>query len=331
MQDSLAFQLEPQDQRRLSELCGQMNQHLRQIEAQLAVSIANRGHLFQVSGDEGRVRQARFVIEQLYAQTGADVLNQDDVHLALRDAGATLSHDVQSHGAGKDIRIETKRGTITGRGDNQRRYLKRIFEHAVNFGIGPAGTGKTYLAVAAAVAYLAEDKVRKVILVRPAVEAGERLGFLPGDMSQKVDPYLRPLYDALNDMLGAERVMKLMERGVIEIAPLAFMRGRTLNDAFIILDEAQNTTVEQMKMFLTRLGFGSTAVITGDPTQLDLPKGVRSGLRHAQQVLKAVEGISFTQFEAADVVRHPLVQQIIEAYDSHRKQEQQGEHESDRD
>lgn len=327
MQDSLAFQLEPQDQRRLAELCGQMQQHITLIESQLKVEIANRGHLFQISGDEGRVRQARFVIEQLYQKTGADVLNQDDVHLALRDAGATLAHDVQSHGAGKDIRIETKRGTITGRGDNQRRYLKRIFEHAVNFGIGPAGTGKTYLAVAAAVAYLAEDKVRKVILVRPAVEAGERLGFLPGDMTQKVDPYLRPLYDALNDMLGAERVLKLMERGVIEIAPLAFMRGRTLNDAFIILDEAQNTTVEQMKMFLTRQGFGSTSVITGDPTQMDLPRGVTSGLRHAQHVLRAVEGISFTQFEATDVVRHPLVQRIIEAYESHQQQERQVEHE----
>lgn len=327
MQDSLAFQLEPQDQRRLAELCGQMQQHITLIESQLKVEIANRGHLFQISGDEGRVRQARFVIEQLYQKTGADVLNQDDVHLALRDAGATLAHDVQSHGAGKDIRIETKRGTITGRGDNQRRYLKRIFEHAVNFGIGPAGTGKTYLAVAAAVAYLAEDKVRKVILVRPAVEAGERLGFLPGDMTQKVDPYLRPLYDALNDMLGAERVLKLMERGVIEIAPLAFMRGRTLNDAFIILDEAQNTTVEQMKMFLTRQGFGSTSVITGDPTQMDLPRGVTSGLRHAQRVLRAVEGISFTQFEATDVVRHPLVQRIIEAYESHQQQERQVEHE----
>lgn len=329
MQEQLAFQLEPQDQRRLSELCGQMNQHIGLIEAQLGVEIANRGHLFHISGDEGRVRQARFVIEQLYQKTGADVLNQDDVHLALRDAGATLAHDVQSFGAGKDIRIETKRGTITGRGDNQRRYLKRIFEHAVNFGIGPAGTGKTYLAVAAAVAYLAEDKVRKVILVRPAVEAGERLGFLPGDMTQKVDPYLRPLYDALNDMLGAERVLKLMERGVIEIAPLAFMRGRTLNDAFIILDEAQNTTVEQMKMFLTRQGFGSTSVITGDPTQTDLPRGVTSGLRHAERVLKAVEGISFTRFEAGDVVRHPLVQRIIEAYESHHQQERHTEHDAD--
>lgn len=315
MQDTIAFQLDPQDQHRLSELVGQMNEHLRLIERELNVRIANRGHLFQIEGDEGRTAQARFVIENLYNQTGGGVLNQDDVHLALRDAGATLAHDVHASGEGKDIRIETKRGTITGRGSNQRRYLKRIFEHAVNFGIGPAGTGKTYLAVAAAVAYLAEDKVRKVVLVRPAVEAGERLGFLPGDMNQKVDPYLRPLYDALNDMLGADRVSKLIERGVIEIAPLAFMRGRTLNDAFIILDEAQNTTVEQMKMFLTRQGFGSTSVITGDPSQIDLPKGVTSGLKNAVKVLKDVEGISFTRFESSDVVRHPLVQRIIEAYD----------------
>lgn len=323
MQDTIAFQLDPQDQHRLSELVGQMNEHLRLIERELNVRIANRGHLFQIEGDEGRTAQARFVIENLYNQTGGGVLNQDDVHLALRDAGATLAHDVHASGEGKDIRIETKRGTITGRGSNQRRYLKRIFEHAVNFGIGPAGTGKTYLAVAAAVAYLAEDKVRKVVLVRPAVEAGERLGFLPGDMNQKVDPYLRPLYDALNDMLGADRVSKLIERGVIEIAPLAFMRGRTLNDAFIILDEAQNTTVEQMKMFLTRQGFGSTSVITGDPSQIDLPKGVTSGLKNAVKVLKDVEGISFTRFESSDVVRHPLVQRIIEAYD---KQPSHDEH-----
>lgn len=320
MQDTLAFQLDPQDQHRLSELVGQMNEHLQLIESQLNVRISNRGHLFQIEGDEGRTAQARFVIENLYNQTGGNVLNKDDVHLALRDAGATLAHEVQSKGEGKDIRIETKRGTIMGRGSNQRRYLKRIFEHAVNFGIGPAGTGKTYLAVAAAVSYLAEDKVRKLVLVRPAVEAGERLGFLPGDMTQKVDPYLRPLYDALNDMLGAERVSKLMERGVIEIAPLAFMRGRTLNDAFIILDEAQNTTVEQMKMFLTRLGFGSTAVITGDPTQIDLPRGITSGLRHAATVLDGVDGISFTRFEATDVVRHPLVQRIIEAYENQKEE-----------
>ena len=311
---TLAFQLSPQDHSRLGELVGQLNAHLRLIEEQLHVRVENRGHLFQISGDEGRCAQARFVIEHLYGQTGGGVLNQDDVHLALRDAGATLSGEIAARGEGQDIHIETRRGTISGRGSNQRRYLRRIFDNAVNFGIGPAGTGKTYLAVAAAVSYLAEDKVRKLVLVRPAVEAGERLGFLPGDMTQKVDPYLRPLYDALNDMLGGERVAKLMERGVIEIAPLAFMRGRTLNDAFIILDEAQNTTVEQMKMFLTRLGFGSTAVITGDTTQIDLPKGTTSGLKHAARILENVEGISFTRFVAQDVVRHPLVQRIVEAY-----------------
>lgn len=325
MQDLLAFQIDPQDQTRLAELCGQMNEHLRLIESELNVRIGNRGHLFQIEGDEGRAAQARFVIEKLYAQTGAGVLNRDDVHLALRDAGATLAHEVQATEEGRDIRIETRRGVISGRGPNQRRYLRRVFEHAVNFGIGPAGTGKTYLAVACAVSYLAEDKVRRIVLVRPAVEAGERLGFLPGDMSQKVDPYLRPLYDALNDMIGAERVAKLMERGVIEIAPLAFMRGRTLNDAFIILDEAQNTTVEQMKMFLTRLGFGSTAVITGDITQVDLPRGVMSGLKHAMRVLQGVEGISLTRFEARDVVRHPLVQRIVEAYDREDKQHEGGD------
>lgn len=325
MQDLLAFQIDPQDQTRLAELCGQMNEHLRLIESELNVRIGNRGHLFQIEGDEGRAAQARFVIEKLYAQTGAGVLNRDDVHLALRDAGATLAHEVQATEEGRDIRIETRRGVISGRGPNQRRYLRRVFEHAVNFGIGPAGTGKTYLAVACAVSYLAEDKVRRIVLVRPAVEAGERLGFLPGDMSQKVDPYLRPLYDALNDMIGAERVAKLMERGVIEIAPLAFMRGRTLNDAFIILDEAQNTTVEQMKMFLTRLGFGSTAVITGDITQVDLPRGVMSGLKHAMRVLQGVEGISFTRFEARDVVRHPLVQRIVEAYDKENHKHEDGD------
>lgn len=319
MQHTLAFELTPQDQKRLAELCGQMDGHLRLIEDQLGITIHNRGHLFHVKGDEGRVVQARFVIENLYEKTGSDVLNQDDVHLSLRDAGATLASEFSAKGEGKDIFIETRRGTISGRGSNQRRYLRRIFSHAVNFGIGPAGTGKTYLAVAAAVSYLAEDKVRKLVLVRPAVEAGERLGFLPGDMTQKVDPYLRPLYDALNDMLGPERVAKLMERNVIEIAPLAFMRGRTLNDAFIILDEAQNTTVEQMKMFLTRQGFGSTAVITGDITQIDLPRGVMSGLRHASRVLSDVDGISFTRFESQDVVRHPLVQRIIEAYDNEQK------------
>lgn len=322
MYDTICFELEPKDPQRLAELCGQMNRHFHLIEQQLLVQINNRGHLFQVTGDERRLAQTRFVIEQLYEQTGGALLNENDVHLALRDVAATLSTERVAKGEGREIRIETRKGMITGRGSNQRDYLRRIFSHAVNFSIGPAGTGKTYLAVAAAVSCLAEDKVRKMVLVRPAVEAGEHLGFLPGDMAQKVDPYLRPLYDALNDMLGDERVARLIDRGVIEIAPLAFMRGRTLNDAFIILDEAQNTTVAQMKMFLTRQGFGSTVVITGDISQMDLPKGMMSGLRHAMAVLENVEGISFTRFAAADVVRHPLVQRIIEAYEQERQRKE---------
>lgn len=313
----LAFQLEPQDKARLLELSGALNQHFQLIEQHLGIKIHSRGHLFTLQGSEALCAQGRFVLEQLYARTGSGVLAPEDVHLALREAGATLMSEFKTTETADEIAIQTKRGIITGRGSNQRRYLKRIVSHAVNFGIGPAGTGKTYLAVAAAVSYLAQDKVRKIILVRPAVEAGERLGFLPGDLTQKVDPYLRPLYDALNEMLGTERVAKLIERGVIEIAPLAYMRGRTLNDAFIILDEAQNTTCEQMKMFLTRLGFGSTAVITGDVTQIDLPRGVFSGLKQAMKVLRGVEGISMTHFEAGDVVRHPLVQKIIEAYAEH--------------
>ncbi|MDO4436308.1 MAG: PhoH family protein [Cardiobacteriaceae bacterium] len=318
----LSFQLDPQDKTRLLELSGTLNQHFQLIEEHLQLKIHNRGHLFTLHGKEALCAQGRFVLEQLYARTGSGVLAPEDVHLALREAGATLMSEFKTTESGEEVSIQTKRGLITGRGANQRRYLKRIVSHAVNLGIGPAGTGKTYLAVAAAVSYLAQDKVRKIILVRPAVEAGERLGFLPGDLTQKVDPYLRPLYDALNEMLGADRVAKLIERGAIEIAPLAYMRGRTLNDAFIILDEAQNTTTEQMKMFLTRLGFGSTAVITGDVTQIDLPRGVYSGLKQAMKVLREVEGISMTHFEAQDVVRHPLVQKIIEAYQAHDKEEE---------
>jgi len=227
------------------------------------------------------------------------------------DAPATSSQ--------QNVSIKTKCGMIRGRGLNQQEYLRKIVTHDINFGVGPAGTGKTYLAVACAIEALQSEKVRKIILVRPAVEAGEKLGFLPGDMAQKVDPYLRPLYDALYDMLGFERVEKMIDKGIIEVAPLAFMRGRTLNDSFIILDEAQNTTVEQIKMFLTRVGFGSTAVVTGDVTQIDLPSEKMSGLRHVLEVLKNVEGISFTFFEARDVVRHPLVQRIVCAYEAYEK------------
>ncbi|HEB98947.1 MAG TPA: PhoH family protein [Thiotrichales bacterium] len=307
------FTLEPADNERLANLCGQFDEHLRQIEGRLGVEINNRGNRFQVIGDDDRARRAGEVIAGLY-QEAARPLSREQVHLRLQQAEAEGDERVPED-AGPAIR--TRAGEIRGRGPNQRAYLARIAESDLNFGIGPAGTGKTYLAVASAVAALERERVRRLILVRPAVEAGERLGFLPGDMAQKVDPYLRPLYDALYEMLGFERVGKLIERNVIEVAPLAFMRGRTLNDSFIILDEAQNTTIEQMKMFLTRIGFGSTAVVTGDVTQIDLPRGTASGLRHVIEVLKDVEGVSFTFFNTRDVVRHPLVQRIVEAYEQH--------------
>ncbi len=307
------FTLEPADNERLANLCGQFDEHLRQIEGRLGVEINNRGNHFQVIGDDSRARRAGEVIAGLYQEAGQP-LSREQVHLRLQQAEAEADERVPQ-AAGVSIR--TRAGEIRGRGPNQRAYLARIAESDLNFGIGPAGTGKTYLAVASAVAALERERVRRLILVRPAVEAGERLGFLPGDMAQKVDPYLRPLYDALYEMLGFERVGKLIERNVIEVAPLAFMRGRTLNDSFIILDEAQNTTIEQMKMFLTRIGFGSTAVVTGDVTQIDLPRGTASGLRHVIEVLKDVEGVSFTFFNTRDVVRHPLVQRIVEAYEQH--------------
>lgn len=316
----LEFTLASKEAVRLQNLCGNMNENIRLIEDRLGVSIANRANLFSIEGNEAAVLQARQVLESLYASTSGKVpetLDSEAIHLALADANASISHEVVAD----EIIIQSKRGTIRGRGANQRKYLKRVMDNDVNFGLGPAGTGKTYLAVACAVAMLNEDQVRRIILVRPAVEAGERLGFLPGDLTQKVDPYLRPLYDALYEMLGAEKTVKLLEKNIIEIAPLAFMRGRTLSDAFIILDEAQNTTVEQMKMFLTRIGFGSKAVVTGDLSQVDLPKGVRSGLKDAFHVLKGIEGIAYTQFEAKDVVRHPLVRRIVEAYDNRPKDE----------
>ncbi|MPV86554.1 PhoH family protein [Ostreibacterium oceani] len=309
----LEFVLASKDAGRFQRLSGYMNENFRVIETALSVSIANRGELVSIEGEETAILQARQVIDTLYAQTENAAINIDAaaIHLVIRDIANTVSHEVVDD----EIIIQTKRGKVRGRGTNQRQYLKRIFDYDVNFGLGPAGTGKTYLAVACAVAMLNEDLVRRIVLVRPAVEAGERLGFLPGDLAQKVDPYLRPLYDALYEMLGAERAGKLIEKNIIEIAPLAFMRGRTLSDAFIILDEAQNTTAEQMKMFLTRIGFGSKAVVTGDLSQVDLPKGVRSGLRDASEVLKGVEGIAYTVFSADDVVRHPLVQRIVIAYE----------------
>lgn len=311
--------LTPADNDRLANLCGQLNIHLRHIEARLQVNIANRANLFKITGSEASVKAASVLLQKLFDNTETEQLSSEQVHLAMQDASIDEMLNSESVDAPQPITIKTKFGTIKGRGFNQQDYLRKITTHDINFGVGPAGTGKTYLAVACAIEALLHEKVRRIILVRPAVEAGEKLGFLPGDMAQKVDPYLRPLYDALHDMLGYERVEKMIEKGMIEVAPLAFMRGRTLNEAFIILDEAQNTTLEQIKMFLTRVGFGSTAVVTGDVTQIDLPSSKMSGLRHAIEVLKEVEGISFTFFGTRDVIRHPLVQRIVSAYEEYDK------------
>ncbi len=309
------LELNPDDTVRLASLCGQFDQHLKQIESRLGIEIFCRGNEFSFEGDARSVRAASRLLEELYGITENEMLTPERINLHLQESGmAELADREAGLDADQDLSIITQRGTIRGRGPNQKAYLHNIHNHAVNFAIGPAGTGKTYLAVASAVAALQQDRVQRIVLVRPAVEAGERLGFLPGDMAQKVDPYLRPLYDASYEMLGFERVARLIERNVIEVAPLAFMRGRTLSDAFVILDEAQNTTGEQMKMFLTRIGFGSTAVITGDITQIDLPRHQLSGLKQALEVLKGVEGISFSFFTARDVVRHPMVQRIVEAY-----------------
>lgn len=304
--------LEPADNHRLANLCGQFNEHLTQIEHRLGVDIRNRGEQFHIEGPNESVQKAVEVISDLFQASEKDELTPAKVHLFMQSAGIG-PHDPQfAPHTGHSVR--TRRKLIQPRGANQKHYVNAIANHDVVFGIGPAGTGKTYLAVAAAVEALEAERVRRLILARPAVEAGERLGFLPGDLSQKIDPYLRPLYDALYEMLGVERVARLIEKNIIEVAPLAFMRGRTLNDAFIILDEAQNTTPEQIKMFLTRIGFGSTAVITGDITQIDLPRGSESGLKHVMKVLADIEGIHFQQFSQADVVRHPIVQRIVTAY-----------------
>jgi phosphate starvation-inducible PhoH-like protein len=310
----------PDENDRLVNFCGQYDEHLRHLEKRLGITIANRGNHFQLSGDESILNSCGELMQALYALTEKDYITPEMVHLALQEAGIEVVLESEPPVIAPVV-IKTKHGLIKGRGANQKGYLQQIMSHDINFGIGPAGTGKTYLAVACAVHALQTEQVRKIILVRPAVEAGEKLGFLPGDMAQKVDPYLRPLYDALHEMLGLERVEKLIEKGVIEVAPLAFMRGRTLNNAFIILDEAQNTTLEQIKMFLTRLGFGSTAVITGDITQIDLPNEKMSGLRHVMNILQKVDGISFTFFTVRDVVRHPLVQRIVEAYESFEKEQ----------
>lgn len=309
MSASREFLLEPADNQRLANLCGPLEENLRLIESRLAVQLKRRGGLFQVTG--ANTAGAESLLRKLFARTQREQLTPEHIHLALGETDAGAANDE----TGDFLTVRTARGSIRARGVNQKKYLDNIRRYDLCFGIGPAGTGKTFLAVACAVEALQAEKVRRLVLVRPAVEAGERLGFLPGDLSQKVDPYLRPMYDALFEMLGFERVGKLIERGVIEVAPLAFMRGRSLNDSFIILDEAQNTTVEQMKMFLTRIGFGSKAVVTGDVTQTDLPSGRVSGLRHVIDVLRGVDGCAFTWFETRDVVRHPLVQRIVEAYE----------------
>ena len=317
--NSSSLTLEPADNQRLASLCGQFDEHLRQLENRLQVEISSRGSHFQISGDAAAVQLASDVLIDLYETTQEMVLTPERVHLYLQQAGLDALQNTGAESS-SDTDIHARRCLVKPRGPHQAEYIKNILRNNVNFGIGPAGTGKTYLAVACAVQALEREEVRRLVLVRPAVEAGERLGFLPGDLMQKVDPYLRPLYDALYEMMGFERVAKLIERNVIEIAPLAFMRGRTLNDAFVILDEAQNTTVEQMKMFLTRIGFGSTAVVTGDITQIDLSKGVLSGLRHVMMVLDGVSDIGFSIFDSRDVVRHPVVRKIVQAYESHERQ-----------
>jgi phosphate starvation-inducible PhoH-like protein len=307
------FVLEPADTERLANLAGPFDGHLRQIELRLGVEIASRGNIFRVSGPDDAVADTERLLHALYVEAGEETFDGHAINLRLAAVGDAPAVDAIEP---QDVAIRVKRGTIRGRSPNQAKYLHAIATHDINFGIGPAGTGKTFLAVAMAVEALNDSRVQRLILVRPAVEAGEKLGFLPGDLTQKVDPYLRPLYDALYEMFGVEKVVKLLEKNVIEIAPLAYMRGRTLNDAFVILDEAQNTSIEQMKMFLTRIGFGSTAVVTGDLTQIDLPKHQKSGLKDALEVLRGVDGISFTFFESRDVVRHPLVARIVNAYDA---------------
>jgi phosphate starvation-inducible PhoH-like protein len=309
---ALEVQLDPVDNRRLARLCGALDANLRQIESALDVSIARRGGRFTVRGQPQQAERAARALEHFYAKAAAD-LSLDDVQLGLTE----LSQDQRPSVGESGPALMTRRADLHGRTPRQVQYLEQILAHDITFGVGPAGTGKTYLAVACAVDALERDQVKRIVLVRPAVEAGERLGFLPGDLAQKVDPYLRPLYDALYDLMGFDKVAKLLERGTIELAPLAYMRGRTLNHAFVILDEAQNTTPEQMKMFLTRIGFGAKAVVNGDVTQIDLQRGQKSGLIEARRILAEVRGIAFTDFTAADVVRHPLVARIIDAYEKH--------------
>ncbi len=328
---TLDIDLEPADSRRLADLTGPFDENLKHIERRLGVEITYRSNAFRIIGPTYTAEAAAGILRDLYVETAvvkgeSSEIDPQQVHLAIQEANVLEQHPADSKtddpALDKMVHIKTKRGLIKPRNPNQASYVRAILSHDVNFGVGPAGTGKTYLAVACAVDALERQEIRRILLTRPAVEAGEKLGFLPGDLAQKVDPYLRPLYDALFEMLGFEKVEKLIERNVIEVAPLAYMRGRTLNDAFIILDESQNTTCEQMKMFLTRIGFNSRAVITGDITQVDLPRGQKSGLRHVIEVLKDIDDISFTFFQATDVVRHPVVQRIVQAYDSFEEQNQ---------
>ncbi|MGX2968991.1 PhoH family protein [Ursidibacter sp. B-7004-1] len=322
--NELIFTLEPEDNARLQSLCGAFDENLALIEKSFNLIIARHAFTFTLQPQEENhyspalLQNSAKLIQQLYAETAPlkgkiKELDLEDVHMAIQESRMLLQGQWQS--SGYEIAIKTKRGVIKPRGEHQQAYLRNILSHDISFGIGPAGTGKTFLAVAAAVESLERQEIRRILLTRPAVEAGEKLGFLPGDLGQKIEPYLRPLYDALFEMLGFERAQKLMERNVIEIAPLAYMRGRTLNDAFIILDESQNTTIEQMKMFLTRIGFNSKAVITGDVTQVDLPRSQKSGLKHAMEVLSNVEELSFNYFDSHDIVRHPVVAKIVQAYD----------------
>ena len=334
MKDQLASRsmvLEPNDTKGLASLCGKFDEHLHQIEKRLNIKIHNRGNIFSFYGDSNKTLRAERILTTLYKDflfTGKD-LTADQIHLTIGDVDLELSMikskktDVEASIMSEKIKnplsIKTKTRLIKAHGANQQKYVGAIKTHAINFGEGPAGTGKTYLAVACAVESLLQDKIERILLVRPAVEAGEKLGFLPGDISQKVDPYLRPLYDALYEMLGIEVAEKLIDQNIIEVAPLAFMRGRTLKNSYIILDESQNTTREQMKMFLTRIGFNSTAVITGDISQIDLPTRGQSGLLHVYDVLKGVEGISFSRFVSKDTIRHPLVTKIVDAYETYEK------------
>lgn len=326
---TLESNLEPSDNRRLASLCGPFDDNIKHLERRLGVEINHRSQFFTIVGKPHTTAAALDIIKSLYVDTAPvrgeiPDIEPEQIHLAIKESGVLEQNTdaAEEFTHGKEVFVKTKKGVIKPRTPNQAQYLMNMVTHDITFGIGPAGTGKTYLAVAAAVDALERQEIRRILLTRPAVEAGEKLGFLPGDLSQKVDPYLRPLYDALFEMLGFERVEKLIERNVIEVAPLAYMRGRTLNDAFIILDESQNTTVEQMKMFLTRIGFNSRAVITGDVTQIDLPRGAKSGLRHAVEVLSEVEEISFNFFIADDVVRHPVVARIVNAYEKWEAQDQ---------